>query len=348
MSEAKTADSEQDEEEAEDSAGPARPRYLLSAVLFVLTVISVFITGALWEKDAVAPESGDILGWLALFPQGWRFAVPLLAILIVHEMGHYITARLHGVDASLPLFIPAFRLSPFGTMGAVIAMRGRIRSRNALLDIGASGPLAGLVVAIPVLCVGIATSTVEPTPTGQYIQEGQSLLYWLLKAILKGPIPDGYDLQMNPIAAAGWTGLFVTALNLVPVGQLDGGHIAYALFGRAQNRYASWLHSSLLGVFAFNVIVLVLPAWQNGQDTSQPFANSTFWLVWFGLLWLMRRLARGQNHPPTDPGELSPGRKVIAGISLVFFIALFMPTPWALHGDPHARKMPTPALLSDG
>jgi membrane-associated protease RseP (regulator of RpoE activity) len=316
-------DSAQGEQEAEASL-----RYARAAVLFTLTVLSVFFAGGLWCQSL--PVDGGWIDWVGGALAGWPFAVPLLSILLVHELGHFVAARIHRVEASLPYFIPAPFLSPFGTMGAVIAMRGRIRSRDALLDIGASGPLAGLVVALPVLAIGIHASTIEPL-SRPYLLEGQSLLYLAMKRVFAGPIPDGHDLTLSPIALAGWTGLLVTMLNLVPVGQLDGGHVAYALFGPRQNHYARVAHLSLLLVALFNLVRFVGPHLVAGHSEALGAAigNSTFWLVWFGLLALMRRLAGGENHPPTDPGELSPKRRIVAIGTLSFFVLLFMPTPWS-------------------
>ncbi|MFT3768968.1 MAG: site-2 protease family protein [Minicystis sp.] len=297
-------------------------------VLFLATVVSVFYTGLEW--GGIHAGHG-VAGVLRALPQGWPFALPLLAILLTHEFGHYIAARIHRVDASLPYFIPLPVLSPFGTMGAVISMRGRIRSRDALLDIGASGPLAGLCVAIPVLVVGLMQSKIEPARSPG-IQEGQCLLYLALKRLVVGPIPAGHDVFLTPMALAGWVGLFVTMLNLVAVAQLDGGHIAYALFGPRQNRYARALHALLLVVFAFNAArflgpVLVRRAW---GEVGQALSNSTFWLVWYVLIAVIKRFG-GEDHPPTEPGELSPVRKVVAVLSLVMFVLLFMPTPWSAY-----------------
>ena len=257
--------------------------------------------------------------------------MPLLAILVTHELGHYVAARVHRVDASLPYFIPLPFLSPFGTMGAVIGMRGRIRSRDALLDIGASGPLAGMCVAIPVLIAGLMESKVLPV-TGSGLQEGQCLLYLALKRLVCGPIPPGSDVFLTPMAFAGWAGLLVTMLNLVPVGQLDGGHIAYALFGTRQNRYARVLHALLLVMFAVNVVRFVGPvvvhrAW---AGLGQAVENSVFWLIWYVLTGAIQR-AGGGDHPPTEPGELHPVRKALAVLSLVLFVLLFMPTPMSTY-----------------
>jgi membrane-associated protease RseP (regulator of RpoE activity) len=329
---------------SEDHA-PRPLRWKTSLALFVATVCSVFFTGAVaWGSGL--PEGRGLLKFLSAVPRsGAPFAVPLIAILLTHELGHFIAARIHRVDASLPYFIPLPLLSPFGTMGAVINMRGRIRSRDALLDIGASGPLAGLVVAIPVLVYGLMHSHVAPN--GEHgTQEGQCLLYMLLKRLIVGPIPPGHDVFLTPTALAGWAGLFVTMLNLIAVAQLDGGHIAYALFGKRQNRYARALHALLLLMFAFNLARFLGPVivsrpfgelWHalrhDGafkSDLSQAFGNSLFWLFWYFILRVIMRMG-GRDHPPTEPGELSPVRKGVAVLSLVLFVLLFMPTPWATY-----------------
>jgi membrane-associated protease RseP (regulator of RpoE activity) len=235
------------------------------------------------------------------------------------------------VEASLPYFLPLPYLSPFGTLGAVIAMRGRIRSRNALLDIGASGPLAGLVVAIPVLMYGLSLSSVGPLGSEHYQQEGQSLLYLALKRIVLGPIPDGMDVNLHPTAFAGWGGLLITMLNLLPWGQLDGGHVAYALFGHRQHRYARWFRRALLAFFVVVAVHFVLPVLEGRSHMSlgMAFANSWFWLMWYFMLGVVGRMSGGAEHPPTEPGELSPARKIVAAVTLVFFVLLFMPVPLA-------------------
>ena len=264
---------------------------------------------------------------------GWPFAVPLLAILLTHEFGHYFAARYHGVPASLPYFIPMPFVSPFGTMGAVIGMSGRIRSRAALLDIGAAGPLAGMVVALPVLAWGIAQSKVGPPPDGPYFQEGQSILYWSLKRLILGPIPEGSDINMHPTAFAGWAGLLVTMLNLIPFGQLDGGHIAYALFGKKQDRFAIWVRRSLLVLFAYNLVTFFGPILLKTSKMSvgDAIGNSLTWIVWFALLGVLARLG-GREHPPFEPGELSPARRFVAWLCLILFVLIFMPTPLAQMG----------------
>jgi membrane-associated protease RseP (regulator of RpoE activity) len=279
----------------------------------------------------------------------------LLAILLFHEFGHYIAAKIHKVPASLPHFIP-FPWSPFGTMGAIIGMKGRIASRKALLDIGAAGPLAGLLVTIPVLFIGLRLSPVLPV-SGQGLQEGQSLLYWLLKRIAVGPIPEGHDVFLHPIAFAGWGGLFLTMINLLPVGQLDGGHVAYALFGKRQHRIARFFHNALPLLFLYNLINQFYPLWKTGQLNSGEnitiaIGNSLFWLFWFGILHIMGRIG-GRDHPETDPGELGLTRTILASVTLMFFVLLFMPTPmssysietkdppWQANSDSAATSSPT-------
>jgi len=286
----------------------------------VATVVSIMYTAAINQTQPDEPVR---------ITKGISFAVSLLSILLTHEFGHFIFARYHRVNASLPFFIPLPLLTPFGTMGAVILMRDRIKSRNALLDIGASGPLAGMVVAIPVLLYGLAHSEVRPLmPSG--VQEGQNVLYWLLKRIALGPIPDSYDVYLSPVALAGWVGLLITMLNLLPVGQLDGGHIAYALFGPRQNRYSKVVRWSLLSLVPVNF------GWRMWSILhGAPFADairsavtaSTPWFGWFVVLTVLERISGG-GHPPTEPGELSPVRRIVAIGSLVLFVLLFMPTPW--------------------
>ena len=305
-------------------------KYGLNLILFVLTVLSVFWTGAV-DVDPTLTDSIHPRRWLEIW-RGWPFAVPLLAILIAHESGHYIAARVHRVPASLPYFIPLPKFSPFGTMGAIIGMSGRIRSRIALLDIGAAGPLAGMVVALPVLAYGLAQSPILPNPQ-HYTQEGQSLLYWAMKRIFAGPIPDGADVRLHPTAVAGWVGLLVTMINMLPWGQLDGGHIAYALFGERQHEIARWVRRSLLVLFGYNLLKFCLPVLLHTSHSGYPLAlsNSLFWLVWFGFTGLVARLSGGAEHPPCEAGELGPGRRAVAWLCLVMFVLLFMPTPQAAY-----------------
>jgi membrane-associated protease RseP (regulator of RpoE activity) len=330
------ADDGSDYERPDQKRGFAAVR--TNVYLFLATVVTVFLAGAGYARQSTEPM-GFGAEVRALFDlryllSGWTFAVPLLAILLTHEFGHYFAARYHRVPASLPYFIPLPFIGPFGTLGAVIGMSGRIRSRAALLDIGAAGPLAGLVVALPVLWWGVSISPVTELPKGViYTQEGQSLIYWLFKRIIHGPIPAGSDVLLHPTALAGWAGLLVTMLNLIPFGQLDGGHIAYALFGKAQDRFAVWVRRSLLVLFVYNVVAFLTPVVMKTSDMPwwAALMNSATWLVLYGLLGLLARIG-GREHPPFEPGPLSAGRRAVAWLCLILFVLLFMPTPMATMG----------------
>ncbi|MBV9946129.1 MAG: site-2 protease family protein, partial [Myxococcales bacterium] len=206
-----------------------------NAWLFVATVLSTFATWAVLH----APVTRGVLLEAA------EYTASLMAILLAHEFGHYIAARIHRVDASLPYFIPMPLISPFGTMGAVIRMRSVIPTRPALLDIGAAGPLAGLALALPLYGWGVAHSPIVALDgQGEYIEFGSSLLSRALDFACAPHVPEGHDILLSPVAYAGWVGMFVTMINLLPVGQLDAGHVAYALFGPRQNTVARWVHRS--------------------------------------------------------------------------------------------------------
>jgi len=302
--------------------GPVHFDWRKNALLFALTVLAVFWQGA----NMAAPHEAAWSLW-----SGWTFAVPLLLILLFHEFGHWIAARIHGVPASLPYFIPLPPVFLLGTMGAVIVMPERIRSRNALLDIGAAGPLAGLVVAIPALMIGLSLSEVHPQSAGGYYQEGQSLLYWAVKRVVLGPMPEGHDVFLHETALAGWAGLLVTMMNLLPFGQLDGGHVAYALLGERHHAMALWFRRGLLLIFAYNLVLFTVPV-LTGESTlgwGLSISNSLFWLLWFVVIGFLARMSGGYRHPPFEPGELTRGRKWIAAFTLLLFVLLFMPTPFA-------------------
>ncbi len=251
-----------------------------NAWLFAATVASVFITQ--WDPS----ESRR-----AAFAHAAQFTGALLAILLAHEFGHYFAARVHKVDASLPFFIPLPILSPFGTMGAVIRMRSVIPTRRALFDIGAAGPLAGLALAIPLYAWGAAHSDVKSLEvTGAGLQLGDSLLTRLLDHFFAPPIPAGTDLELSPVAFAAWAGMFVTMINLLPVGQLDGGHVAFALFGPRQNRIAQWVHRSMLVFFFVSVASFCRPRRPRRGRTRAPRSSRE-------QLALLARLVRGARGP---------------------------------------------------
>lgn len=312
---------------------PAEPSALVPLLLFLATVWSVFHAGAL--LFATTPPPGLLFGffdWRFLL-EGAPFALPLLTILVTHEFGHYLAARWHGLPASLPYFIPLPLIGMFGTLGALIGMRDEIRSRNALLDVGASGPLAGFVVAVPTLAWGLLHSSIKPELASGYTQEGTSLLYLALKHALLGPIPAGYDVELHPTALAGWTGLFLTMLNLFWWGQLDGGHIAYALLGERQHRIARWSRRILLLLFAYNLVRFVAPVLRGTSDMPlrQALSNASFWLVWFGVLHAVERFSGDADHPPFEHGPLERWRAYVGWVCIALFALLFMPTPLALH-----------------
>lgn len=303
-------------ESSPPSAKPAEWRTNL--VLFLATVASVFFTGVATQGG------GGAAGYLAREPlvRGGQFAATILAILVAHEMGHYVAARLHKVDASLPYFIPMPLLSPFGTMGAVIRMRGVIPTRRALLDIGASGPIAGLCLAIPLYIWGASHSHLVPitAPGEGSVQLGESVLMKVLDHVFAPAKPDGMDLELSPIAFGAWGGMFVTMINLLPVGQLDGGHVAYALFGPKQDRYAQFVHRSMLAFFFVIVFGHVARDLSGGLGLyylGRHLANSLFWLVWFQVLAILGLLAsRGRGDEP-KPESLTVRMRLAATVGLV-------------------------------
>jgi len=290
--------------------------------LFALTLLSMFYVGA--EHAGADVTEG---GFGALL-EGYRFAVPLMAILLAHEFGHFFAARIHHVETSLPYFIP-MPFALIGTFGAVIRMRGPASERNALFDIGAAGPLSGLVVALPVLIYGVISSPVMALdPNLTYLVEGRSLLYLALLYVTKGPIPDGADIMLTPTALAGWAGLLVTMMNLVPVGQLDGGHVAYALFGARQDGYSRKLRKVLFAVGLVIGLGSAARAAQHGQsvdETVEALLAGAHWVMWALLLTAMARLTQGE-HPAVEAGELTPIRRRLAWSTLLIFALLFMPT----------------------
>lgn len=278
------------------SSNPPAPPFAwrANAVLFVLTVASVFFTGAYHDdRSLFAPES---------IKEGVQFAGALLSILLAHEFGHYIAARIHKVDATLPFFIP-MPLSPFGTMGAVIRMRGVIPTRAALLDIGAAGPLAGLALAVPMYLWGAAHSTVvAPTSAEGSVQLGESLLIRVMDRLVAPQVPAGMDLMYSPVAYAAWAGLFVTMINLIPVAQLDGGHIAYALFGSRQNRIGQLVHRAMLVFFFVSLGSFIVRDVRGGiglYRIGTHVFNSMFWLVWFEILAVLGAVS-GKRRAPDD------------------------------------------------
>lgn len=308
-----------------------RERWLLHAALFLTTFACVLGTQLL--------ETGSLA-------QGLSFALALLAILLAHEMGHYVVGRLHRVSISPPYFIP-FPLG-IGTLGAVIRIRSPFPTKDALVDIGAAGPIAGMLVAIPVLLWGMAHSRFMPASyeVGQHYPGQLSLIHlvqWLVRhaqrgdvkaalgassqhavqyfgdslltlaaqRLTLGPTPPGMDVNIHPVALAGWFGLLVTWLNLLPIGQLDGGHVMYALFGRHARWVGHAMHLLMLGLVVF-ASVMVLP-----------------WL-------LLTRYLVGTGHPPLTRPEvpMSRARYIVSAISILLLVLTFIPVPIELRFAP--------------
>ena len=271
----------------------------LNLGLFFATALTTLFVGAIMEGAQPLADPWSLL-------LGVPFSASLLLILGFHELGHYLAARAYGVHVSLPYFIP-LPLPPMGTMGAIIRMRSPIPNRKVLFDIGIAGPLLGLLLAVPVLTIGLMLSPVKAV-SGVILQEGNSLAYLFLKWLIKGPIPDGSDVMLHPMALAGWLGFFVTVLNLMPLSQLDGGHIVYAVFGRG--------HRKIVWVFLGVLVLLYLVSHWEG------------WLVWVAL-----SVGLGLRHPPPldDLTPLDGPRRVLALIALGLLVVLLTPRPFAVY-----------------
>ncbi len=313
---------------------PSNPR--INLLLFIATLLTVWFSGALYGLEEPLPS--DPLQVVLLFiRRGWPFAVSMIAILGAHEFGHYLMGRHHGVHVTLPYFIP-MPLSPFGTMGAFINMKEQPKNRRQLLDIGIAGPLAGLVVAAPVLLLGLSLSKVGPLPLAvqsdtMLALEGNSVLYLFLKFFMFGhllpapatygnlspllywlryfftgqPFPmGGTDVMLHPVAMAGWVGLLVTTMNLIPAGQLDGGHILYVLLGR---KNAQRLYPIILVALALLGLV-----WSG-------------WWLWAFIIFLVGRF---YAEPLDQITPLDNRRKWLAVLALVIFFLTFTPVPMVL------------------
>jgi Zn-dependent protease len=287
---------------------PSTPSPIPNIVLLILTIASLLYIGtitAIGEIRLIDPEFALALRQNML-PELWRgypYAISLLLILGSHEMAHWLMMRKYKVIASLPYFIPSFTYGLFGTFGAIIITKGAIRNRKALFDIGVSGPLAGLVFCIPILFVGLATSPVIEISGG--LVEGNSLVYALSKILIFGEfLPNGTsDVILNQLAKAGWTGLFVTALNLIPLGQLDGGHIMYALWGQKARRF----YIPILGMLLFLALFVY-----------------SLWMLWFFMLWVLGRV---YAVPLDDITSLDPTRHKLAIAILIILGLIFIPAP---------------------
>ncbi len=306
---------------------------LVNIALFLATMLSVLFAGSMQSGAIEAmPLSGaaEVSIWsvVKMLWAGWPFAVSLLGILLAHEMGHYFAARFHGAPVTLPYFIP-LPTGFLGTMGAVIRMKAPIRNKRALLDIGVAGPLAGLAVALPVVIVGLELSEVSVLPMRGFLLEGNSILYLLLKLLVHGellpqpatyggippalhwvvyfftgePAPfGGVDVLIHPVALAGWAGLLVTGLNLIPAGQLDGGHVLYVLIGPAARKWQPVIIGGL---------ILLGLVWRG-------------WWFWAVLIYMFGR-QRPQVLDEITP--LDSGRRSVAVATLLLFFLVIAPIP---------------------
>ncbi len=315
---------------------PELPKISKNILFFLATLLSVLFTGAVFESNL--PESTELTILLkdALFHlwRGFPFAASLLSILLAHEFGHYLMGRYHKTKVTLPFFLPLpYPFSILGTLGAFIQMKERPKNKRVLFDIGLAGPLAGLVVAIPVLLYGLSLSKLAPL-TGTGMLEGNSILYLLTKYAVFGkllPEPISYngvapllywarylftstpspigalDVEVHNIAWAGWAGLLVTSLNMIPVGTLDGGHIIYSVFGKKVKKLVPTLLTAL---------VLLGFAWEG-------------WWLWAGMLYF---LGRRHAEPLDQITKLDPKRRKWAFFALIIFILVFIPVPLVIYG----------------
>jgi len=305
---------------------PHRPRWGLAALLFGLTVATTTTLGSVWALYLHPTYLADVGPWLSphtlayVWGDPWRlslglaFALPALGILLCHELGHYVACRVYRLPSTVPYFLPL--PIGLGTLGAFIRIRAPIRCRRQLFDVGVAGPIAGFVALLPFLVLGVAWS--EPVevaalagpeaaaPAGWLPADlwvpGRSVALMAVSRLLHGPLPDGTLLHLHPFALAAWFGLLVTAINLLPVGQLDGGHILYAAAGKLQWRVALpvWLGLGVAAFFFFG------------------------WIVWCLILLLM-----GLPHPPVrdERERLGPGRMALAWTALAILVLSFMPVP---------------------
>ncbi len=290
----------------------AEKRVWLNILLFVVTAASTFFVGISWsfgykyaeivaQNPDLVPEPAMVLN-PEILTLSVIYAVVLIIILLGHELGHYLTCQHYNIDATLPYFIPAPTL--IGTMGAFIRIRSPITKKQQLFDIGIAGPLTSFILSLPAVFFGLSLSKpVPPFPEGESLLFGDPLILKLVGGVVFKGIPEGYDIVPHPIAFAGWVGILVTALNLFPVGQLDGGHVAYAVFGRRSRKLAP----IFIGIFVFMGIF--------------------FWFGWFVWALLISFLGLKHPHISDEDNPLSPGRRFLGILILIIFILSFTPDP---------------------
>jgi membrane-associated protease RseP (regulator of RpoE activity) len=284
----------------------------VNVALFGVTCVSTMIVGTVL-MELYTNSFGDFVSFLGqilrsplVLLKGLPFSVAIMTILLAHEMGHYLTCRYYGIDATLPYFIPAPTI--VGTMGAFIRIKSPIQHRAALLEVGIAGPIAGFVLAVPTLIIALAKSTGFTTVDGSLlgIERGEPLIFKLAEFLMGKTPPSGMVVNLHPLGFAAWFGFFATALNLLPVGQLDGGHVSYALFGT--------IHKRISQAFLFTLIPLGLFYWQG-------------WLLWTTVLLFI-----GLRHPMTldDSAPLKPRHTALGWIALAMFVLCFTPIPFYL------------------
>ncbi|MGH7779900.1 MAG: site-2 protease family protein [Candidatus Binataceae bacterium] len=288
----------------------------LNLALFAITMLTTTMAGAYMAGADLSIRHP--VGSLAGLATGLSFSLPLMAILLAHEMGHYLTARRNDVNTSLPYFIPAPLPSVFfiGTFGAFIRIRQMPPTRRVMFDIGAAGPWAGMMVALPCVLIGLHLSDIQPLAQGAGgLELGNSLLFYGLSRWMLGVNPSLINVNLHPIAFAGWLGILVTTLNLLPVGQFDGGHVLYALTPRH--------HRKISTIFVLGCVLMVVIPLALGRS---------FWWGW--LLWAVLAVALGLGHPSTVDrnAPLSPDRTVAAWLTVALFIVTFMPNPISISG----------------
>jgi membrane-associated protease RseP (regulator of RpoE activity) len=293
---------------------PVRDRVWLHVLLLLLTFATTTMAGSLYYLNyitdiGVRPVRVSIAARLL---HGMWFSLTALTILGAHEMGHYIACRYYGINASLPYFIP-FLPFPFGTLGAVIRIRQLIRTKRVLFDVGVAGPIAGFVLLVPALILGMYWSRVvrvPPVQAGNW-EFGEPLLFKIVEWLAFGPIPKGYDVNLHPMTWAAWLGMLATALNLLPIGQLDGGHLAYANLGK---------RAHVVSYAALAIVVLI------------GLSGSANWLV-YGLLLLAMLWLFGWQHPPVvdEDVPLDRGRVLVTVFAIIMFLLCFTPMPITQH-----------------
>jgi len=293
----------------------------LNFFLFLVTLLSTMFVGA----GLSGIEPAVLLERPVHIVKGFPFSLSLMFILLSHEFSHYFASKRHGVKATLPYFIPFPNI--IGTLGAFIKMKSPIITRSALIDIGASGPIVGFIVSVVTVVIGLQMSEVAQVPrTPGLFYFGDSILFYCLYSLVIGVVPVGQDIILHPIAFAGWIGLFVTSINLMPVGQLDGGHITYALGGERLHKKTSlaiFIMLLSLGLTKFFIQGDFLPVTSNLYD----YADKYLWEWW--AAWAIILLFFGLRHPPVLQWEaaLDARRKFVGGLTFFIFIITFIPVP---------------------